>query len=790
MAGRARGRAAAPAAGVAPATLWVLVVAVCLVCAASVAGADLDARAEAGAVYTEDRLSSYESVWGHDEAAGGVDRIADGGLDRLDLLQALRNRTGSPRCRRALDTVLEARAQLRIWALRMDFSSVALPGAVLSGAMSHLGDYDACVGVPDAMYCLVDVEIRPLSSGKPHILDEKSPFEFPNGHNATLWDALKTSGNRRRYRRDSQQWAMCLPAGCGQRRGREDLGVDLAAAVSPLGKTLGVQLRLHLDPADCSPDSADAGSAPTTLSAALTRPLFQVGSLFILLFPALTLAACLKEDIFDRGSDELKGGKGALQSILSCFSVRKNCRALMKRKNSMIHAIQGIRVLAMFGVIAGHRALFPNMGPILNPELYENEFHTPAMMMVVNGNVIVTVFFVITGFLEARAWLTTYEKLPSFSYVVVLGSYIGRWLRLTPALAVMVAFDALWLEHLGAGPLWNQHVVKAEAQVCKDYWWTNILYINNYYGTGCMMQTWFLAAAQQMSLVTPFVMWAVHSRSSSGRSPWRGCAPLLLLLAAACAVLYACTAAYALLPATPVFPMILQRGNLLHNDNFLKQYLPTHTNAISYIVGLLAGAVAYFARARGWSPSQSARRVLSLGIPLGYVLMNVSIMLGVVYLMYESERPWLEALWAPARTLAFSVPVAWVIVTCSLGCGGLLEWFLSRTPMLVLGRLAYCVYLCHVTLVIATYAYARQPLFVGRYTFFHACAGDIFQSFLFGFLLHITVEAPMSNVLMMLYSGVSKKNVEKQSAVGESPDQPISISTLDASAVESQVSKL
>ena len=78
--------------------------------------------------------------------------------------------------------------------------------------------------------------------------------------------------DRIRYRRDLQQWALCLPAACGRPAGQlsGQLGVDaqlrrqlrrqlrlqlgqaLAAAAAAPARALGLQLRLHLDPEDCT----------------------------------------------------------------------------------------------------------------------------------------------------------------------------------------------------------------------------------------------------------------------------------------------------------------------------------------------------------------------------------------------------------------------------------------------------------------------------------------------------------------------------------------------------------
>lgn len=54
--------------------------------------------------------------------------------------------------------------------------------------------------------------------------------------------------------------------------------------------------------------------------------------------------------------------------------------------------------------------------------------------------------------------------------------------RLTPVYAIMVALAASWFNHLGSGPMWN-HIVSTETEDCRQNWWYNLLYVNNYINT-------------------------------------------------------------------------------------------------------------------------------------------------------------------------------------------------------------------------------------------------------------------------------------------------------------------
>lgn len=58
--------------------------------------------------------------------------------------------------------------------------------------------------------------------------------------------------------------------------------------------------------------------------------------------------------------------------------------------------------------------------------------------------------------------------------------YLHRFLRLTPALAAVVLFEATLLIRMRDGPLWETNL-KALKSTCEKAWWQTLLYIQNYY---------------------------------------------------------------------------------------------------------------------------------------------------------------------------------------------------------------------------------------------------------------------------------------------------------------------
>ena len=64
--------------------------------------------------------------------------------------------------------------------------------------------------------------------------------------------------------------------------------------------------------------------------------------------------------------------------------------------------------------------------------------------------------------------------------------------RLTVPLAMVIAFSAGIEYLLGSGPFWAQ-VIGITTGYFEGYWWTKLLYQNNFLYESCVGQTWYLA---------------------------------------------------------------------------------------------------------------------------------------------------------------------------------------------------------------------------------------------------------------------------------------------------------
>lgn len=206
---------------------------------------------------------------------------------------------------------------------------------------------------------------------------------------------------------------------------------------------------------------------------------------------------CFKLRKVKKEDDEKK------ESILKAFSLTENLKVLtnMHQRFPVTSSLEGMRVLSMQWVILGHTLLVLVSGKVDNPTtLVLDVAKRFSMQPIVNATVSVDTFFVISGFLLAYVSLRKLRKIfgnksSSLSFMdsvkIVVSFVFHRWLRIVPVLGLVMIANAELLPSLGNGPLWTGREL---GKACREYWWTNLLFINNFHPKNlmdeCIGQSW------------------------------------------------------------------------------------------------------------------------------------------------------------------------------------------------------------------------------------------------------------------------------------------------------------
>jgi peptidoglycan/LPS O-acetylase OafA/YrhL len=117
---------------------------------------------------------------------------------------------------------------------------------------------------------------------------------------------------------------------------------------------------------------------------------------------------------------------------------------------------------------------------------------------------------------------------------------------------------------------------------CKDHWWKNVLYVNNFINRSdkCMGVSWYLACDFQLFVLSPIVLLPMFK----WRKAHRGLAAWLAAAMSSIVILVVLVAAHELPPALSF--KYNRKTNLEMTDHF---YMMPYTHFPPYLCGILLG---------------------------------------------------------------------------------------------------------------------------------------------------------------------------------------------------------
>ncbi|KAL8596761.1 hypothetical protein ACOMHN_053857 [Nucella lapillus] len=387
---------------------------------------------------------------------------------------------------------------------------------------------------------------------------------------------------------------------------------------------------------------------------------------------------------------------GVVGKALMAFSVYTNGAKLLNTDQAAgtLSCVHGVRFLSMTWVVLGHTFLFPlyassNLIGYISVALKRWTFQG-----IINATVSVDSFFVLSGLLVGYLSLKEMKKNNgSMNWIKFI---LHRFWRLTPAyMLVIFVYLSLW-RYWGSGPLWDSN--DPDSQNCKTSWWTNMLYINNFFLTdkGCLGQAWYLANDMQFYLLSPFIFVPFFY------SPVYG-------MVAALVFLLATTIPPAAITMTEnIQSSLIPTGNttVTNNNMFDDYYIKPYNRMGPYIIGMVTGYVLYRTDCK-----VKINKILNL---LCWAA-AAAIALAVLYGLYEVNQGHplalpVQALYNSVARTAWGAAVAWVIFACVTGNGGYVNTILSWKALIPLSRLTYCIYLLHI-MILKAYIFNRDTTF-------------------------------------------------------------------------------
>eukprot|EP00730_Choanoeca_flexa_P004796 TRINITY_DN11804_c1_g1_i1.p1 TRINITY_DN11804_c1_g1~~TRINITY_DN11804_c1_g1_i1.p1 ORF type:complete len:787 (+),score=220.84 TRINITY_DN11804_c1_g1_i1:113-2473(+) len=433
--------------------------------------------------------------------------------------------------------------------------------------------------------------------------------------------------------------------------------------------------------------------------------------------------------------------QGSLAFVLKCWSLKDNLKELLSSNpKRTLRSLDGLRAISMFIIILGHTINFqlPGFVGFDNLTVIPKELQTWTMQFVAAASFAVDTFYFLSGLLTAYVLIRKINKSgrsPPISLSVVL-----RYLRLTPLLAFLVGLYAALFKYFGKGPLWFRFV--DEIDHCKTSWWSNLLYINNFYPVNykeqCIPWAWYLANDFQFFILGMLILW-LYNKTKTG-------AYIASFVMTMCGLV-----------ATTVLAVhynIQITNKQATSQNYL--YDKPYTRATPYGLGLLT---AFFV-----SSHMDQLKAMSNGLGHVLTLLSLAVISFVVYVVANFNWDAKHPNWNADEQLAYvgscrffySIALAVLVMMCSSGHGSVANWVLTLPIWEPFAKLTFGAYLIHPMLIRMVY-YQRTQLF--HFEPVEASAlylGFLTAAYVLGVVLFLLVEQPAANLTKALTGGRRK----------------------------------
>ncbi|XP_041974726.1 nose resistant to fluoxetine protein 6-like [Aricia agestis] len=310
--------------------------------------------------------------------------------------------------------------------------------------------------------------------------------------------------------------------------------------------------------------------------------------------------------------------------------------------------------------------------------------------------------------------------------------FFYRVSRLTPAYAFVIGVNELALrvthDHTVFEPATFDHIN------CANYWWRNLLYINNLYPQRemCMVWSWYMANDTQFYVVG-----------------------IILLLISVKHIRIAMVSVIAVLVSswvTTIYISVWHQYKARISEPF-EMFDPLYDKPWSrigpYIIGMIVGWYLHRTKCQVKMPAW----VVAAGWTLALTIIGVLIF-GMVDGYFEV---WPTAFYISVGHTGWGIALGWMALACCTGHGGLINSLLSYNGFLPLSRLTYCAYLIHPTIMMYSTFLLDGPMHLENSIVIALYAGYAVMAFIASFFISLAFEAPIVRLLKIANGGTKRK---------------------------------
>jgi hypothetical protein len=281
--------------------------------------------------------------------------------------------------------------------------------------------------------------------------------------------------------------------------------------------------------------------------------------------------------------------------VLTSFSLPRNfikltSNTIENTEADSLRFVNGMKVLLVLAVIVGHTFLLTVVLPIENSEYFEDLHFKSSSKIILNGHIVVQFYFFVSAFLFALKFMEIQQQIKTVAYSFIFKGIFLRYLRLVPAYGYVILFNTSKLLYIQTGPYWR-FIAESERSLCRENWWTNLLFVNNYVNitNPCVQQAWYLAAEFHLFIIALFLLIVINRHPKLTKPVFISSIGLSFLIPAIV------TYYYRLEGVTISKPENMREATKTSVD-YRVMYIPTHTNIANYVLGVVAGWIWFSAK--------------------------------------------------------------------------------------------------------------------------------------------------------------------------------------------------
>jgi len=602
-----------------------------------------------------------------------------------------------------------------------------------------MGNYDECVDLGvrypvKGQYCLAEIKLIPPTSRNYSFKRTEDLDDFGNNH---AWKTVLGWGDYQdQMPRNVLKLGMCIPDTCSAL----DLQTSLQSEFDETFPPEHFKTIVKVDPIMCR---VREDMFPYDTSYYVTVWIF---SLLVVFCCGVTLHHFIRIS-YQQNKNE---NSEVPNSFFYDFSFIVSIKSLLKfDKDNEFNFLYTTKVMAMLGTMFGHKLFCLISNPMSNPKFLEKIYlNGPALLLT--GLNTVDSFFFISGIITYVNHFREFQKPKAESaWKTLLMLIINRILRILPAYCTIMAITAYIIPHFGDGPLWPLNTWE-EADICKNYWWTNLLFISNLLDIKyqCLHVSWYLSCDIQFFIIGVIVVYILTKNQK------KGIALLGTIIGLSIFVPFIIT----LLTGRDGIDKFLIKY-ILNIKNFFslnKSYRLSYMRATPFFSGIATSFVVEKLKRKNIKFSQI---VVHGGLFAICTLTFWIQFYGTVF--YTRNRPYYpleHALYFIFSHCTWAIIGTWITISYFTSGYGLLNNIFNNRLTVFMGKLSLSVMLLNITVMYTSISSQRLPVHMSSKYLFDALLYDIFISYLMATIMYLIIEEPFGKLTKRIFYQRKNKN--------------------------------